>query len=166
MADAPTPRAPRDLLVLAADRTPATEERASHPWNPRSEIRGWTLSRRAGLQRTGVNWLCIPPGKESFAFHSHEVEEEWLFVLSGQGELEIGDERFAIGPGDFAGFPGGSHARLVRNTGSADLCYLSGGENRDVEVADFPRLGRRMVKVGGRATVYPAAAGEPFPLGS
>ncbi len=46
------------------------EESFSHPWNPRSEIHGTRLSRLAGLSRTGVSLARIPPGKESFVYHS------------------------------------------------------------------------------------------------
>ena len=42
----------------------------------------------------------------------------------------------------------------MRNPGPADLVYLSGGENRDFEVADFPRLGKRMVRTGKQLDVY------------
>jgi hypothetical protein len=37
-----------------------------------------------------------------------------------------------------------------------------GGENRETEIADFPRLGKRMVKTGGEVTVYDLAAGKPL----
>jgi hypothetical protein len=40
--------------------------------------------------------------------------------------------------------------------------YLSGGENRHAEIAEFPRDGKVMVRVGRDVTVYPRAAGEPF----
>lgn len=33
-----------------------------------------------------------PPGKESFVFHSHERDEELLYIPSGEGRAEIGDE--------------------------------------------------------------------------
>ena len=64
-----------------------------------------------------------------------------MYVISGQGELRIGDERFAVGPGDFAGFPPRTLAHHLRNTGAGDLVYLSGGEAIDFGIADFPDLG-------------------------
>jgi uncharacterized cupin superfamily protein len=153
---------PRDLLIRAEDRVRLQEESARHPWNPRSEIHGYMLGRRAGLGRVGVNLLRVPPGKESFAFHRHLREEEFAFVLSGKGVVDVGDETFEIGPGDFLGFPAGGHPHNIRNTGREDLVYLSGGENRNAEIAEFPRDGKVMVRVGRDVTVYPRAAGEPF----
>jgi len=44
------------------------------------------------------------------------------------------------------GFPTPSVAHHLRNPFSEDLVYLMGGENRDMEVADFPKLGKRMIR--------------------
>jgi len=156
---------PRSLLVTAADRSRIESERPEvfrHPWNPQSEMRGCMLARQVGLQRVGLSLIRVPPGKESFVFHRHGVEEEYAFVLSGKGVVDIGDEVFDLGPGDFVGFPAATHAHHIRNTGPVELVYLSGGENAPLEIADFPRLGKRMVRMEREATVYPAAAGEPF----
>ncbi len=156
---------PRALLVTAADRARLEKEAPEgfrHPWNPKSELHGCMLARRVGLERVGLTLIRVPPGKESFVFHRHTVEEEFAFVLSGKGVVDIGDETFDFGPGDFVGFPAGSHPHHVRNTGPEELVYLSGGENAPVEIADFPRDGRRMVRLRTEVTVYPTALGEPF----
>ena len=159
----PTLPDPRTLLFSAADRRREPEEGARHPLNPRSEIHGHVLSRRTGLRRVGVNLFRVPVGKESTAFHLHWNEEEFAFVLSGRGVAEIGDRELEIGPGDFLGFPPGTHAHNFRNTGTEDLVFLSGGESREVEVGDFPREGKRAVRILGGATLYPIA-GQPFPV--
>jgi len=158
---APTPKhpEPNDLLVRAA-RAAAQEESFRHPLNPASEIHGTTLSRLTGLVKSGVNLIRVPPGKESFVHHVHLVDEEWMYVISGQGELRIGDERFTVGPGDFAGFPPRTHAHHLRNTGTGDLVYLSGGEAVDFGIADFPDLGLRMMHAGKEAKVFPLAEGR------
>lgn len=156
---------PRTFLVTAADRErieKAHPEAFRHPWNPKSEIRGCLLARQVGLQRVGVSLIHVPPGKESFVFHKHNVEEEFAFVLSGKGVVDIGEETFDLGPGDFVGFPAGTHAHHIRNTGTEELVYLSAGENAPTEIADFPRDGKRMIRMGREVTVYPTALGEPF----
>lgn len=150
---------PQDLLVRA-DRRAALEESFRHPLNPVSELHGTTLSRLTGLVRCGVNFIRVPPGKESFVHHVHLVDEEWMYVLSGRGELRIGDQRFEVGPGDFAGFPPRTHAHHLRNTGAEDLVYLSGGEAIDHGIADFPELGLRLTHVGNEARIFPLAAGK------
>jgi uncharacterized cupin superfamily protein len=133
-----------------------------HPLNPLSEVYGAMLGRQTGLTRTGVNRVRLPPGRESFAPHLHQAEEEWLYVIAGAGTLEIGGQSFPVGPGDFAGFPPGTWAHHVRNTGAVDLAYLSGGENKDVEVGDFPREGLRLVRLRSESTLYRIAEGRPL----
>jgi uncharacterized cupin superfamily protein len=122
---------------------------------------GTHLSRLVGLQRTGVSHVRVPPGKESFTYHSHTTEEEWMFVLSGRGIAKVDGEELEIAAGDFLGFPTGT-AHHVRNPYAEELVYLMGGENRDVEIADFPDLGRRMVKRGNDVTVYDLKDGRPM----
>src|SRR3954468_4259258 len=48
----------------------------SHPWNPKSRLIGARLGTEVGLKRTGVSLARIPPGHESFIYHSHQREEE------------------------------------------------------------------------------------------
>jgi uncharacterized cupin superfamily protein len=154
-----TPSAPR-ILVRASERGPA--DTVGHPYDPDAEVHGWMVSRAAGLGRVAVNLEWIPPGKGSAIFHVHHREEEWAYVLSGRGlaELDGGDQE--LGPGDFLGFPPGT-GHHVRNTGTEDLHLLVGGEIvSDVEVADFPRLRRRLVRFGRRLAVYPYEAEVPF----
>ena len=50
----------------------------------------------------------------------------------------------------------------MRNPGQADLVYLAGGENRDFDVADFPKLGKRMVRSGKQLDVYDIADAQPL----
>ena len=134
----------------------------SHPWNAKSEISGVQLGRLAGLERTGISLARIAPGKESFVYHSHEREEEWLYILSGTGTAEIDGEEHEVGPGDFMGFPTPSVAHHLRNSGEEDLVYLMGGESLDCEVATFPKLGRKMVRVGDKVEIYDLEDARPF----
>lgn len=134
----------------------------SHPWNPRSEISGSQLGRMAGLARTGVNLARIRPGKESFAYHAHHCEEEWIYILSGRGLATIDGRDYELGPGDFVAFPTPSVAHQLANPFEEDLVYLMGGENRAVEIADFPTLDRRMVKTGDGVTIYRLSDGKSF----
>jgi uncharacterized cupin superfamily protein len=134
----------------------------SHPWNPNSEIVGTRLSPLVGLSRLGVSRICIPAGKESFVYHSHYREEEWIYVISGRGIAEIDGEEFEVAAGDFMGFPTPSVAHHLRNPHDEDLVYLVGGENLDVEIADFPRLGKRMLRRGQDVEIYETSDARSF----
>ena len=140
-------------IVRAADIAAHSQE-FSHPWNPNSQMHGTQLALSVGLKRTGVNFIRVPAGKESYIYHSHHNEEEWIYVLSGKAIALIDDVEYEVDAGDFIGFPAPSVAHHMRNPGPAELVYLVGGENRDTEVVDFPTLGKRMERRGKQMDVY------------
>ncbi|PRP92810.1 Cupin domain protein [Enhygromyxa salina] len=131
----------KDHLVRPSELDASEEFRVSHPLNDQSEIFMTRLSDRAGLTHLGVSIARIPPGKESFALHVHSVNEEWIYVLSGEGQVRFDDEELALRPGDFCGFPPNGPAHLVRNTSTVDLVLLQGGDRRPGDRGRFPELG-------------------------
>jgi uncharacterized cupin superfamily protein len=148
-------------LVKAEPAPP--EFKFEHPLNPRSEVWMSPVSRIAGMERLGITRVRVPPGKDSFIYHSHQSEEEFIYILSGRGVAEIGDDEIEVGPGDFMGFPTPSVAHHLTNPFEEDLVYLMGGERRDIELADFPRLGKRLVRDGQDNRLVDTDALEPFP---
>jgi uncharacterized cupin superfamily protein len=156
-AEAPYPHLLRQADIAARAMT------FRHPWNPNSEITGTWMGRLAGLARTGVSVGRIAPGRGSFAYHLHHTEEEWIYVLSGRGVARIDGRDYELAAGDFVAFPTPSVAHNMANPYAEELVYLMGGEHRADEVADFPLLDRRMVKLGGKLSIYRLSDGEPFP---
>jgi uncharacterized cupin superfamily protein len=84
--------------LLKATQIKAQEQTFHHPWNTKSEITGMMLGRTLGLVRTGVNIGRVSPGKESFVYHAHHREEEWIYVLAGKGIAEIDDQELEVEP--------------------------------------------------------------------
>ncbi len=148
------PRTAKSFLVRAAEHKDHPEVMFHHPLNPNSEAGLTSLSQIVGLNRIGLHLLRIPPGKESFVYHSHRTEEEFVYILSGRGIAEIGDESFEVGPGDFMGFPTPSVAHHLKNPFDEDLIYLSGGERKETEIADFPRINKRLVRYQQDLMIY------------
>jgi len=146
---------PARALVRAADH--GEPRRYQHAENPRSETHVVQLSRTAGLRRVAVNLARVPAGRESYVFHLHHAQEEWMYVLSGRGIAEVGEAEHEVAPGDFLGFPAGGPAHHLRNPSGEDLVYLSGGDAfGGVEVVDYPRASKRKVWLDSRRTiVYP-----------
>jgi uncharacterized cupin superfamily protein len=134
-------------LLWTADELKDQERAVTQRLNPNSHLLRTGLSRLAGLQRAHVSLGRIPPGKDSFAYHAHMVEEEWVYVLSGAG--------------DFMGFPTPSIAHLLRNPFDEHLVYLMGGESVPLDVLDYPTLGKRFLLhyTGGPPDFY--ELGEP-----
>jgi len=140
-------------IVRAADIAAHSQE-FSHPWNPNSQMHGTQLARSVGLKRTGVNFIRVPAGKESYIYHSHQSEEEWIYVLSGTAIALIDDVEYEVNAGDFIGFPAPSVAHHMRNPGPTELVYLVGGENRETDVVEFPTLRKRMERRGKQMDVF------------
>lgn len=152
----------KQSFILKATEIADSLQIFSHPWNPKSEISGTYMGRTVGLKRTGVNFAKIPPGKESFVYHSHYCEEEWIYILSGRGIAEIDGEEFEVSSGDFMAFPTPSVAHHLKNAGDEDLVYLMGGENLDAEIADFPHHGKRMIRRSNSVEIFNLKDAQPF----
>ena len=148
--------------IIRGSEMEKNESTFSHPWNPKSEVIGTHMSRLAGLTRTGVSLVRIPPGKESFAYHLHHREEEWVYIISGKGVAQIDGADYELSPGDFVAFPTPSVAHNMTNPFSTDLVYMMGGENKEHEIADFPTLGKRMLRHGENIEIYDLKDGKPF----
>jgi len=98
------------------------------------------LGNRLGLTTLGVNLTQVAPGRVGYPFHSHRVNDELFYILSGQGELRLGSARHAVKAGDVIGCPvgGPETAHQLINTGSEPLRYLSMSSNRDPEICEYP----------------------------
>ena len=120
------------------------------------------MSGLANLKRTGVSLVRLAPGKESFAYHLHHREEEWIYILSGTGTARVNGDDYEMNPGDFIAFPTPSVPHIMANLGEDELVYLMGGENKTFEVADFPTLDKRMIRRGSKIEIYKLSEGEPF----
>ena len=135
--------------LLRKDETEARLRPYTQRLNPNSYYKGASLSRAAGMSRAHVTLVHLPPGKDSFAYHAHALEEEWIYILSGRGIAEIDGEETEVGAGDFMGFATPSVAHLLRNPFDVDLVYLMGGENLPLDLLDYPKLGKRYALVQG-----------------
>ena len=65
------------------------------------------LATELGAQKLGYNITEIPPGAAAFPLHNHRVNEEMFFILSGTGEVRLGDERHPLRAGDIVACPPG-----------------------------------------------------------
>ena len=140
----------RSVSHLSAKAVRSLEEiYLRHPLNPASDVFLKRLTPVFGLERLALYIARIPPGKESFIFHRHERNEEFLFILSGRGRAEIGEQKTEVGPGDIMAFPapdGPPHH--LTNPFREDLIYLMGGESSKPDIAYFPKIDKQLVFSG------------------
>jgi len=136
-------------LLQAADIQGIPETRYVHPLDANAVRQTRSLGDATGLTALGVHLVRLSPGSVSTVYHFHHHDEEWVYVLSGRGVAEIGDERFDVGPGDFMGFVAGSLPHLLTNPHAEDLVYLVGGTRPPFDVCDYPRIGKRRYRTHG-----------------
>ena len=65
--------------------------------------------------RLGVGCATVP--------HHHAVTEEIYYIISGTGDMTLGDESRPVSPGDAIAIPPGMR-HTIRNTGPAELVFL------------------------------------------
>jgi GST-like protein len=157
----------KTAVVLRASDIDRGEVALEQRLNPRSRFSDAALSSLAGFERIGLSRGRIPPGGESFAYHAHEVEEEWIFIVSGRARARIGGRDHELGPGDFAGFPAPQAPHLLSNPFEHDCVYLMGGERGLVaDVLSYPDLDKRYVLVREPTrTAFHALGPAEYPFG-
>ena len=149
---------PAKPLWSAAEIAAAPRVHLKHPWNPQSDVHVVPLSMQAGLKRAVLSLARVPPGKESFVYHFHEHDEEFIYILSGRGRAEIDGNIYDVGPGDFMGFTAPGPAHHMSNPYTEDLVYLMGGERSGLDIGHFPRIKRKMIF--GATGIYGANDGD------
>ncbi len=144
-------------------------EVALEPWPPGMALSGTAADRyeakmgaigiRIGAQKLGYNITAVPPGKSAFPLHNHRANEEMFFILSGTGELRVGDQTYPVHVGDVIACPPGGteRAHKITNTGAEELRYLAVSTKLSPEVVDYPDSG----KFGVLAELDPGADGKP-----
>ncbi|MEK6592694.1 MAG: cupin domain-containing protein [Pseudomonadota bacterium] len=137
-------------LLRAAEIEAIPEEARVHALDSSSVRHTRSLGDATGLSSIGIHRVRLTPGRTSSVYHFHHHDEEWIYVLSGRGVAEIGDEKFEIGTGDFMGFVAGSLPHNLVNPNAEDLVYLVGGNRLLYDVCDYPRLRKRRYRVNGK----------------
>ena len=138
------------MLITREEMMQMPERRRVHPFNDNGVRHSRGISDATGMARIGIHLVRLEPGRDSTTFHYHDQDEEFLYIISGRGIAEIGDETFEVGPGDFMGFTAPSPAHMLHNPFEEDLVYLMGGERNIADVVHYPRIGRTLVKSNGQ----------------
>lgn len=123
--------------------------------------RRWKLGDAAGLTQFGVNLLRLPPGSWSSQRHWHTAEEEFVWVVEGQGVLVTNEGEQMLTAGDCAGFPAGApNGHHIQNRSDKELVLLEVGSRReDVDGCDYPDID--LVLQNGE-TEYSHRDGTPY----
>jgi uncharacterized cupin superfamily protein len=101
------------------------------------------LGDSLGLTRIGINHTTLPPGKESSMRHWHTLEDEFIYVLSGEVVVKTDGGEQVLTAGMCAGFPAsvdgktGDGHQLI-NRGSEPATYLEISNRAKGDQAFYP----------------------------
>lgn len=127
----------------AVDPAALPEQRGSlYPEPFRSRI-GERVKRRlgdaCGLTVFGVNLVTLGPGGQSALRHWHTLQDEFVYVLTGEVVLVTDEGEQVLGPGLCAGYPAGSkNAHHFINRGTVPATYLEIGNRTKGDNAFYP----------------------------
>lgn len=108
-----------------------------------AHFRRKSLSEPAGGSRLGCSLYEVPPGGRDWPYHFHHGNEEAIYVLSGEGVLQMPTGDVPLVAGDYVALPAGpEHAHRVHNRGASPLRFLCMSTMQDPDVAEFPETGR------------------------
>lgn len=111
----------------------------AHLLNPEAIRVSKSLGGAAGLTNLGFHMMTVMPAREYAEYHRHLYEEQCFYILSGRGEAIIDERHYAIGKGDFLGFPKKAAAHTILNNGDEPLVMLSARVNLEQDVCHYPR---------------------------
>ncbi len=103
---------------------------------PGRETRDLINGKIVGARGISLRITDVLPGEVCNPGHIHTECEEVIFILSGKGEIKIGQEVFPMKPGDAIYLPTGV-GHLIRNTGKEVMrmaCSFSSSDfSRDLK---------------------------------
>lgn len=133
-----------DLVVNLADVEEEAYLDGDH-WGHAFKV--LTPGMRPRGAKLGVNQTRLPPGRAAGPFHTHQLEDEIFYVVSGRGIFRYGDALREIGPGDCMSCPAASGiAHQIANPFDEDLVYLAIGNHEPNEVCTFPDSGKVFIR--------------------
>ena len=97
------------------------------------------LGDRFGIASFGVNHVTLEPGAASAAFHRHAVQDEFVFVISGEITLVHDNGETIMRAGDCVGFPHEGSAHCLVNHSTAPSSYLEVGDRAPGDSASYPQ---------------------------
>jgi len=128
-------------------------ENKTHFLNKNAQRNNKSLGDEVGLKNLGFHIIEVQPGHESTEYHIHYSEDECVYVLSGEGIVTVDDKEYVVNEGDFIGYPANGLPHSMKNISEQPLRCIVAGQRLDKEVADYPRLNKRLIVHGSIAEV-------------
>lgn len=132
---------PAVIATVAAEVSPRTKL-SNYP-EPFASMMNRRVKRSLGdffgLSSFGVNHVTLPAGTMSALFHRHFVQDEWIYVLSGELTLIHDGGETVVTAGMCAGFPKNGSAHQLINRSDSGATYLEVGDRQVGDSVSYPR---------------------------
>jgi uncharacterized cupin superfamily protein len=103
----------------------------------------------AGLTQFGVNLLRLPPGAWSSQRHWHTLEDEFVFVVTGEVVLVTDDGEEILRAGDSAGFKANDrNGHHLQNRAQEEAVLLEVGSRQEGDAASYPDIDLLSIEEG------------------
>ena len=120
------------------------------------------LGDHAGLDQYGVNLTILPPGQASALRHWHKLEDEFVYIVSGELTLITDDGEEVMTPGMCAGFKAGvENGHHLVNRSAAPASFLEIGSRLPDEEGFYPDDDLHLTMTG-RAFSFTNKKGEAY----
>ncbi|MGZ6441032.1 MAG: GNAT family N-acetyltransferase [Pseudobdellovibrionaceae bacterium] len=98
------------------------------------------FTKPAGFKKMGVHHVLFPPGARSSLPHAESLEEEFVFVISGNPHVWIDGYVYALTPNCAAGFPAGTGIahNFINNTNENVELLVLGERTKKENLCSFP----------------------------
>ena len=117
----------------------------------------------AGLTKMGVNRVVLPPKSKTALRHWHEVDGEFVIVISGEVVLWEEAGETLLRAGDCAGFKAGvANGHAIENRSGEPAILFEIGTRDDVETVQYPDADLRYEKRNG-VRCFVRRDGAPYP---
>jgi uncharacterized cupin superfamily protein len=104
-----------------------------------------------GLKTFGVNLTRLVPGALSALRHYHNVQDEFIYILSGTPTLITDEGETILRPGMCAGFRAGeANGHHLVNRSGGDVVYLEVGDRLPGDSGSYPDDDLEAAMVDGR----------------
>ncbi|MBZ6493580.1 cupin domain-containing protein [Natrinema longum] len=107
------------------------------------------LSNAVDASGLGCSLYELPSGMRSWPYHYHTANEEAIYVLAGDGQLETETGLESLTAGDYVTLPADeSGGHRVVNDSEGALRYLAMSTMNEPDVTVYPEMGKFGVYVG------------------
>ncbi|KAF1039117.1 MAG: hypothetical protein GAK33_01699 [Burkholderia lata] len=155
---------PLEACMVAVDAAPRTKP-SNYPEPFASRMAGREkkpLGDPFGLNQFGVNLTTLSPGAVSALHHQHSKQDEWVYVLSGEVTLYVGDEHYLMRPGMYAGFRANGAPHHIQNNSTSDATIIEVGSRVAGDAVSYAADDLVAVMNSTGQWVFEHKNGEPY----